>query len=70
MIDSTYANCDYKYTKTKSTSSMYWNGFVFYDLYTKTCYDTYGNIVTDHIIIKRAERDYLYGRSVYRRPDF
>ena len=49
---------------------MYWNGFVFYDLSTKTCYDTDGNIVENPVILKQAHRDYLYRRSVYCQHEF
>lgn len=56
--------------KIEATSPMYWNGFVFYHLDTKTCYDINGNIITDRTVIKRAEHDYMYGHSVYRYPEF
>lgn len=60
-----------KYTR-KFTQSihMYWNGFVFYDLSTNTCYDANGEVVVDPVVARKARRNYLYNRSVYCQPDF
>lgn len=49
---------------------MLWNGFVFFELSTQTCFDTNGNIINDHATIKQARCDWMYGRSKWVKTEF